>query len=176
MLALMWVACSVASAGTVYKWVDDNGVVHYSDQPHENADQVELKEPQTYSAVKGPPQPGRPPPTAQDPRVDKPYDSCSFSQPTADQVFFNTFDVTVVLQAQPALRFGDQVNLTLDGKPVPTATGGQFTLTQLDRGTHSVQATILNAAGKTLCQTPSVSFNIRQPSQQAPNPANRPKG
>ena len=64
LFTLMSVAsCAVALAGSVYKWVDENGVTHYSDQPHENAQKVELKAPQTYSAPKsnptGPAQPIR---------------------------------------------------------------------------------------------------------------------
>ena len=34
----MSLACTAAVAATVYKWVDENGVVHFSDQPHENAE------------------------------------------------------------------------------------------------------------------------------------------
>jgi len=47
-------ACTVAVSATVYRWVDENGVVHFSDQPHENAEKVQLKAPQTYSAPKAP--------------------------------------------------------------------------------------------------------------------------
>ena len=36
--------------GTVYKWVDENGVVHYSDQPHPNAQKMQVQEAQTYTA------------------------------------------------------------------------------------------------------------------------------
>ena len=52
LFTLMSLACTVALAATVYKWVDEDGVVHYSDQPHENAQKVELKAPQTYSRSK----------------------------------------------------------------------------------------------------------------------------
>lgn len=38
-------------AGTVYRWVDENGKVHYSDRPREggDAETVELDEPQSVS-------------------------------------------------------------------------------------------------------------------------------
>ena len=35
---LMCLVGSLALAATVYRWVDENGVVHYSDQPHPNAE------------------------------------------------------------------------------------------------------------------------------------------
>ena len=37
-----------AVAATVYKWVDENGVVHYSDQPHPNAQKIHVQAAQTY--------------------------------------------------------------------------------------------------------------------------------
>ena len=47
---LLWVACAAAFSATVYRWVDENGVTHYSDQPHEGAEKVTVSAPQTYSA------------------------------------------------------------------------------------------------------------------------------
>ena len=50
----MWLACAMVLAGsatraaTIYKWVDENGVVHYSDQPHQNAQKVDVPAVQTY--------------------------------------------------------------------------------------------------------------------------------
>ena len=50
LFTLMSVACAVAFSATVYRWVDENGVTHYSDQPHENAEKVTISAPQTFSA------------------------------------------------------------------------------------------------------------------------------
>ena len=33
----------VAMAATVYKWVDAQGVIHYSDQPHPEAKQIDVQ-------------------------------------------------------------------------------------------------------------------------------------
>ncbi len=175
LFTLICVACSVASAATVYKWVDDSGVTHYSDQPHENASKVELHEPQTYAAPKLPPQAATP--AAPQAARQKPYDSCSVTQPAAEEVIFNTFMVNVLVQTSPAPRSGDRIVLTLDGKTVAglAETGTQFTLSPVDRGAHSVQATILDGDGHTVGQSAGVTFYVRQPSQKAPNAANRPK-
>jgi hypothetical protein len=37
LFTLMLLVGPMALAGPIYKWVDENGVIHYSDQPHENA-------------------------------------------------------------------------------------------------------------------------------------------
>ena len=46
---LMSLACSLALAGaTVYRWTDEQGIVHYSDQPHANAEKLHVNAAQTY--------------------------------------------------------------------------------------------------------------------------------
>ena len=171
LFTLIWIACSVATAGTtVYKWVDENGVTHYSDQPHEKASKVEVRDPTTYSSknvpsVVTPPQP---------PGEDAPpgtYDSCSVSQPTPDQVFLNVYSATVSVDTVPVLRPGDRIVVTLDGRPLTEQAGAQtsFTIDPIDRGTHTVEATVQDPTGRPVCTTPSVTFHVRQNSVRSPN-------
>jgi hypothetical protein len=176
LFTLIWVMSSsvvVAAAPTVYKWVDDNGVIHYSDQPHENAEKVQLKAPQTYSSPKtpspGPSQPYR----SSSSSPQKPtsvYQSCSISEPTADQVFMNTSTVTAGVTVTPPVRQGDTAIVTLDGQRVPgvPANGGQFTISPIDRGTHSIQISVQDSSGTTLCTSSSVTFHVHQPSLLSP--------
>ena len=176
LFTLMSVACTVATAATVYKWVDDIGVVHYSDQPHENAQKVELKAPQTYSAPKtpapGPAQPNRNP-------VPKPgpaYQKCAISEPADDQMFMNTSTVTAGVTVTPEVRPGDTAVVTLDGQTVPgvPASGGQFTISPVDRGTHTIQMVVKDASGATVCSSATVTFHVNQPSLLNPQRPIRP--
>lgn len=48
------VLLSLFAQATVYKWVDKDGKVHYSDEPHPNAEIVELKE-KTLNQITLPP-------------------------------------------------------------------------------------------------------------------------
>jgi hypothetical protein len=175
LFTLMSLACTVAVSATVYKWVDENGVVHFSDQPHENAEKVQLKAPQTYTPSKtpaGPPQAprqtGSKPPAA--------YQSCAISEPANDQVFTNTDTVTAGVTVQPAVRPGDTAVVTLDGQRVPgvPASGGQFTISPVDRGTHSIQMTVQDSSGATVCTSPTVTFHVQQPSLLSPTRPIRP--
>jgi hypothetical protein len=174
LFTLMSVACTVAVSATVYKWVDENGVVHFSDQPHENAEKVELKAPQTYTAPKTPTGPSQ---TARQPsKPTHAYQSCAVSEPANDQVFMNTDTVTAGVTVLPAVRPGDSAVVTLDGQRVPgvPANGGQFTISPVDRGTHSIQMTVQDASGATLCSSPTVTFHVQQPSLQSPTRPIRP--
>lgn len=179
LFTLMSVASTVAIAATVYKWVDDDGITHYSDQPHEHAQKVELKAPQTYSAPKSPSVPvPRPDAGAATPPPGRVYQGCTISEPTNDQMFMNTSTVTAGISIQPAVRPGDQVIVTLDGQRVPgvPADGGQFTITPVDRGTHSLQLVVQDGGGRSLCQSSPVTFHVHQPSLLNPQNPVRPPG
>ena len=169
LFTLLSVVSAAALSATVYKWVDDDGVTHYSDQPHENAEKVQLTQPQTYSAPRSTAR-------SQSTTADKPaanaYSSCNVIQPTNDQTFQNVTSVMAAAQADPPPHGGDQVFLLLDGTRVPNfpAAGGSVTINPIDRGTHSLQAVVQDSNGKVLCQSPNVSFTVLQPSVL--NPAN----
>ena len=170
LFTLLSVVCTATLAATVYRWVDENGIVHYSDQPHENAQKVTIAAPQTYSA-----------PHTNSSASNKPqsrktesntYSSCTIVQPTPDQTFQNVTSVGVAAASEPAPHDGDQMVVTLDGSKVLNfpAGGGAYNIDPIDRGQHSVQVQVQDANGKTLCQSSSVSFTVLQASSL--NPAN----
>src|SRR5579863_8693948 len=105
---LMCMAAALASAATVYKWVDENGVTHYSDQPHAGATKITVQAAQTYkstgSAVRGPPAP----PTR--PGTSTPNYVCSVNRPAAQEMFQNTDVVPANVHVEPALRPTDHLS------------------------------------------------------------------
>ena len=169
LFTLMSLVCSLALAATVYKWVDENGVVHYSDQPHPNAQKMSVQAAQTYKAGDMPAAPGGPPapPAAAAP---PPYRGCAIAQPTEDQTFTSVDSLSIIVRTDPELQPGDQIFLMLDGQPLNggAATGNQFTLTPVDRGAHTVQAVVRDSDGGVRCKTPGVTYNVQQPSLLSP--------
>ena len=164
---LMSLLCSVALAATVYKWVDENGVVHYSDQPHPNAQKLQVKDVQTFphsSLGSAPSGAGTPPPAQPDNQTT--YQGCAVVRPADQQDFANADAISIAVQTDPSLRPGDQIYVTLDGQPLNNGrpTGAQFTLSPVDRGTHTLQAQVRGSDGTVLCQTPAVTYNVHQPS------------
>ena len=163
LFTLMSLMCTVAFSATVYRWVDENGVTHYSDQPHENAEKVHVAAPQTFQA---PPAPRVPAQNAQPARPSSPAYQCQVVAPANDDTFPNAQSVSTSVQVAPALQNGDQVFLLMDGARVsgfPTQ-GGSFTISPIDRGQHTLQAVVQDSSGKVLCQSPNVSFTVLQPS------------
>jgi hypothetical protein len=174
LFTLMLLAAPLALAGPIYKWVDENGVVHYSDQPHENAQKIQLGAPQTYKATQY-----AEAPAVVDAAPPLSY-KCAVISPTDQQTFTSVTSVAVSAQADPPPGPDAQIFVMLDGRMVagqPTE-GLQFTLPNVDRGEHTVSIVIRDGAGKVACQSGGVTFFVREPSVLSPanpqNPANQP--
>ncbi len=171
LFTLMLLLAPLALAQTVYKWVDEDGVVHYSDQPHPSAEKIHVKAVQTYKS-----QPGAvaAPATAgegQQSNVTS-YQGCAITNPSEGAEFSNIDSLNIVVQTDPQLRSGDQVYVLLDGAPLNSGnpTGTTFNLSPVERGTHTVQGVVRDPRGGLMCQTPGVRFSVHLPSIQ--NPAN----
>lgn len=150
---------------TVYKWVDANGVVHYSDQPHPNAQKLEIRGAQTFAAGSVPLAPSD---TGSDAAPSGPaYKSCAIAQPQDQQMLMNVHSATAVVQTSPALRPGDGIRLFVDGKQMP-GPGPSYTF-KVFRGQHSVQAIVQDDTGQIVCETSTVTFYVHQPSIQNPH-------
>ncbi|HKD53607.1 MAG TPA: DUF4124 domain-containing protein [Steroidobacteraceae bacterium] len=174
---LMWLGCTLAIAGaTVYKWTDEDGVVHYSDQPHANAEKVHVNSAQTFKEAGMSNSGGYEPPASYPgtkptaTTADHTYQGCAVVQPADDQSFANLDALNIVVQTDPVIKPGDRIFVSLDGQPVNNGapTGGQFTLTPVDRGTHTLQAQVRSADGTVVCQTPSITFHVHQASIRNP--------
>jgi Domain of unknown function (DUF4124) len=164
LFTLMLLACPLASAGPVYKWVDENGVVHYSDQPHENAQKIRVGEPQTYKAGQ------YADPGAGDSAASQVSYKCAVTSPADQQTFTNTDAVGVGAQVDPALHADTPIFVMLDGRMLtdqPTD-ALQFTLKGLERGEHNLSVVVRDAGGKVACASPPVTFFVRLPSVFAP--------
>jgi Domain of unknown function (DUF4124) len=170
-LASLGLLCATALADngttTVYKWVDAQGVVHYSDQPHPNAQKLEVRGAQTFSSLPLPPSSSSSSAPVETQPSGPAYDSCTIAQPADQQMLMNVYNTTAVVQTSPPLRSGDQVHLFVDGKQIQgSSTSFSFPVV---RGQHSVQAVIEDSTGQIVCETSSVTFFVHQPSIQNPS-------
>jgi hypothetical protein len=155
-----------ATAAETYRWVDKDGMVHYSDQPHPGAERVEL--------LTAPP-PGSVAPVAPQARPTTPlapfvYAGCEITSPNADQVFFSVPAVSVSLTVLPALQSGHRITMQVNGRALaewPPSSSG-FMLQNLNRGSYSLQARILDENGRAVCTSRTLNFHIRQPSLLSP--------
>ncbi len=162
MLALVGV---VAAQTKTYRYVDEDGIVHYTDQPREGAEVVEIQPAQTFQA----PAIRQPTQTVSDSDVvaDEAfrYTSVSITQPRQGETLRNTGgNMTVGIAVAPELRRGDSVNVLYNGQQVQTmhSSGGMFTLTEVFRGEHTLQAVVVDSRGKELKKSQPVTFYMHQ--------------
>jgi hypothetical protein len=151
-----------ATAADVYRWVDRDGVVHYSDQWQPGAEKVRIQETATYSGSRA--AGSKPASTASAPPAATGYRSLTITSPAQEEVLWNIEGrLRVALQASPALRGTDRVRLYLDGSAQELAPGtSSAELTDVFRGVHTLKADVLDAAGKVLISSETTSFVVRQ--------------
>jgi hypothetical protein len=176
-LALAAGLSGAASASDVWKWVDERGITHYSDQPVPGAIKIEVR---AGNIAQGPAEDAPPSASGSPPAAAVTnYRNFEIWRPENDQVFSNTGgQVNVEIRIEPAVGPGHTVNLYLDGKLVTGSARNalSYSLTGVTRGTHNVTATVTDQRGKQLQETKSVVFTVRQESIANPpvGPSQRP--
>jgi uncharacterized membrane protein YgcG len=156
---------ATAAQGAVYRWVDKDGNVVFSDRPQPGAEEVRVPTPSLYEAPRLPASAGSAPSAA--PRGPR-YGRVAVTLPENDATIRdNTGQVRVEVQVVPALdsRAGDRVVILLDdrvqGGPLATT---RVTLAGVDRGTHTLQARVVDANGDELLASEPVTFHMHQAS------------
>lgn len=159
----------------IYRSVDKDGNVVFSDQPSEGAKKIEVQDAQTIKLPPAGKFKYQPPATPPAPR----YTGVAVVQPADDQpVRQNDGNITVQVSVTPALKSGDVVSLLMDGKEVASGPATSFTLKNVDRGSHTLQARVQGSDGKVWSSSTSVTFHLLRHSiikpQAAPPPPPKP--
>jgi len=174
---LVLLAVPVFASQTVWKWVDANGVTHYSDRAVPGATRMEVSTGTTVGNSTPSPSFGNASPDPVD--AGPPYRDFEIWKPGNDETIANTGgQVSVNVRVEPAVQPGHTLSLYLDGRLVEGYPGNatSFELSNVARGTHSVVAVVTNNNGSRVQETPSVTFHVRQESAAQPpvGPALRP--
>ncbi len=146
LVSLLAVFTFMVSADPLYKWVDEQGNVHYSDKPQPGAQKIVLPKASTFAAPKVV-QPAPLPDNSQ-PQQDGTYTQILVSSPKDQDTLWNTDTATVSVTLTPALQPGDTVTFSVDGKTQTVGTTSA-TFNDLERGEHDVTVTV-NGRGGTL--------------------------
>lgn len=156
-LTLIMISCLTFTASAeVYRSVDKDGNVVFSDEPSPDAELIELDELQTI----------QPPPVGNfeytPPKKVKPrYSELSITSPADDLAIRNNAgNVTVNVSSSPRVNGGDVLVLYVDGKEIELGSSTTHSFTAMDRGTHQLRAVIKNSEGRILISSKSVNFHL----------------
>jgi hypothetical protein len=156
-----------ALCAVVWKWVDADGVVHFSDQPVPGAQKIV-----TSTGAKGiggnvgPSSPEAQKNTAPTPAPTQ----FAITSPAPQETITGNQPVLVHLDLAPALTPTQSITWFLNGQPLanqaPDAV--QFALEDLPRGTYSVSATLADQSNGETRSTEAVTFYVVRPSILSP--------
>ena len=156
-----------------YRWVDDNGLVHYSDKPHPGAEEIQLPGSRTNVVRQRP----RTAPTTRststrtstannDSMADAgpfQYESLAVASPAAEETKWNIGSVLdVSLDLQPGLQPGHQIRVYFDGEVRQTVTSTSFQLEEVWRGVHNIQVEVLDETGQMMIRSMPNRFYVQQ--------------
>ncbi len=167
-IALVW---ATALPAAVYKSVDSQGNVVYTDEPSGDAKPVKLP---PLSTVPAPRYKSSAPSSAavEQSAEAANYQRVSIVSPTQDETLRdNTGAVPVNVVTEPELNSaaGHRFKYYIDGQAQgkPTASG-RIIFENLDRGAHSVEAAVVDSDGQELIRSSSVSFFLHRQSINFP--------
>ncbi|NNE37783.1 MAG: DUF4124 domain-containing protein [Gammaproteobacteria bacterium] len=146
-------------AADVYMTVDENGNPTFTDQPVEGSKKIEVKEVITIPALKNVP----PPRTTSQPQVR--YRQIAITNPKQDETYFRSEgDLVISVMSSPRLRVGDRYVYRLDGEEIYIGRATSQSISELDRGTHTVQIAILGRDDMEIIASETITFYMRHSS------------
>ena len=174
LLITLCLLAPLLSAQTVYRQVDAEGNITFSDQAAPGAEAIKLRKAQTIA----PPPVGafRPEPDVKK-EAQAGYDRLAIIRPRQDETIVGAaqgnFEEKVDLQ--PALRPGDSLVLLLNGARVRRARTTRFTFSNLYRGAHTLQVAVSNAEDKVIQRSATVTVHVKRTANLDPALAPDPK-
>ena len=151
----------------VYRNVDAQGNVTFSDEPSKGAEAVKVKPVTTITLPK--PQNVRETDKLREDvkREGSVYESVSFTYPENEQAFYSgSGDVRFDMRSTPGLEPGHKYEVTLDGQPVGQSTSGSVNVSNVYRGTHNAGIHIVDKNGVQIKTGSPVRFTVHRPSTQ----------
>ena len=159
------------SRSLVQNVIEDLRLLDKADVPGKNTKPVRVPPMNTYKQ--------KPLPTKAkkvDPNQDITYTKLSITSPTADAVIHeNTGDITVSLETDPKLDKQHSIKVTLNGDEASALSGDSlsYTFKNVPRGSHKLQAAIINKEGDTLISSSVIEFHLRRFVTPPPAPAKK---
>lgn len=170
-LLVLFLLPLVTYADDIYRSVDRDGNVTFTDEPDTKAELIELEELPTYEAAPLPILPIENTVQQEEEVVEdikKPKYKISITSPEQNQsIWAGGGILTATVSVQPELNSqrADKVQFKLDGKKVgEPQTGLSYSFENLDRGSHILAVSVVDNKGKVLKTSKSVLFHVHRKS------------
>jgi hypothetical protein len=146
---------------TVYKVINPDGSISFSDKAIRNSVKMEVAPIPTVPAYK-PINNTNLPETTNNSKNNY-YSSLVITNPSHGSAFHSgSGDINISTKIAPALRTTDLIRFSLDGTVIKTQKASTLQLKQVDRGTHTVMVEIITAENKSILSA-STQFTLHRP-------------
>lgn len=153
-----------AAQAEVYKRVDEAGNVYFSDEPGPDAEKVQLPPIPTYTPPQYSPRPATS--RSEDARAGVTYTEFVVVSPAPETTIrSNTGNVAMQVRLEPSLRsaLGHRIQFMVDGiNQGEPGVGTSASFQNLDRGSHTLSAVVLDGKGRTLRSADAVTIFVRR--------------
>jgi len=159
LLSALLLACSAEAE--LYKGVDDEGNVVYSDKPFDNSEKFK---PPSLTIVDAPKVKPKEDVIEEEKPAKFKYTAFSIAAPKNNETIWNEPQLIVSIRLKPALNTaeGHNIWLLMDGKPlIKNSRSLSLPIGRADRGSHTLQAQIKNKKGKIVKRTKSITVHIK---------------
>ena len=174
-ITLILLLATAHATAAIYKWTKPDGSVSYSDRPPvDNASPADLPPVQEITIV--PRAAGGESAAAGDESGlqgansgTETYTQLAITSPEDQGVVHdNAGNVTVSINLAPPLQPGDKLAILLDGQQVGQGAGTSISLSNVERGTHTLQVAVQDTDGHTMIESPTVTFTLLRTSLLQP--------
>jgi hypothetical protein len=151
----------------VYRQVDADGNVTFTDEPDDSAERVNVKPVTTITMPR--PETVNEQLSEEDETIgdEDAYESVGFTSPADDEAFHSgSGNVEFRVASTPGLRQGHQFEITMDGAPVGQTRSGSVTVNNVFRGTHNAGVNVIGPEGERIYTGDKISFTVHRPSVQ----------
>jgi hypothetical protein len=180
LLVISLILLAAPASGEVYRYVDENGTVVFTDQrPSDDARPMDLPEPSVMESRKLARKASQEEESEEETEPELVYPSLTMLSPKRGETFQGTGNTLPVrLVTREALRTGDQVVVYLDGQEQGRFQSLSVDLQQVPRGTHEVRTKILDENDNVVGDSGPVTIHMKQHSRLHQNQpmVNQPQG
>ena len=146
----------------VYKRVNPDGSVDYSDQPLEDAEVMKVPKGSTFTMPSASSSSRARSNSSQRDVDTASYQSLSISSPSNDEAIrSNEGRVTALAKSDPTIQQGHSFRWTMDGRVLKQEISSPvLQMRNVDRGAHELEVAILDSAGEVVISSEKTVFNL----------------
>ncbi len=165
-IAVFTLALGSVNAAEIYRHVDEHGNVEYSDQPAAGAKKVEVNPVNIDASPK--PQPAASSNEAATEAAS--YTELTISAPKHNTTLRNISEVTVTASLSPGLDKQHRIRFLDNGTVIaPPSRTLSVLVSDLERGTHQLQAEVIDDNDQVIIASEPVAVHVHQPSTLNPS-------